>query len=333
VEAVKTFLQNLNRYWFGYGSPLTIGVFRAILGGLTFINYAMIAPFFGEWFSEKGFVPAELGARWLQSDVYLRSDGGMKFIRLNPLYGVTNDTVVMIVYAVTLVAALTTCLGLWSRVSSILLAIGVVTLHHRNSIILHGGDTAMRVMVMYLALAPSGAAFSLDRWLARQNGRATAELAPVSLWPQRLMQFNVALIYFTTCWAKWGGDLWRNGVATWYPSRLHEFDKFPVPAFINDFPMVYVSTWGTLAVEFAMGSLVFFKPLRKWVLLAGIMMHGYIEWSMNIPLFAFVMVSTYVTFYEGEEVAGWWDRLKARFNRGRESASATDPSIEDAATA
>lgn len=171
----------------------------------------------------------------------------------------------------------------------------------------------MRMSAVYMALAPSGAAISLDRRIALKKGLADAIPPMVSLWPQRLIALNCALIYFTTTWAKWFGNLWKNGTATWYPARLNEFKRFPVPGFFNEFPMVYVTTYGTLAVEFALGVLVWFRPLRKWVLLSGLLLHAYIEYSMNIPLFAFVITSMYVAFYDGEEVAGWFDRLKAKF--------------------
>jgi hypothetical protein len=137
------------------------------------------------------------------------------------------------------------------------------------------------------------------------------------MWPQRLIAYNLALLYFTTTWSKWFGGLWKSGDATWYPARLHEFDRFSVPDFVNQYPMVKVTTWGTLAVEFALGTLVFFKPLRKWVLLSGIALHMWIEYSMNIPLFAFLMTTSYIVFYDGEETAAWWDRLKARFARSQ----------------
>lgn len=44
-------------------------------------------------------------------------------------------------------------------------------------------------------------------------------------------------------------------------------------------------------------------------------MHGYIEYSMNIPLFSFLMMSLYVAFYDGHEIAGWAERIGLRLRR------------------
>ena len=311
MESIKI----LYAYWFKYGSPVTMGVFRAIMGGLTFINFAMISVYYSDWFSEKGYGPAWLGSLTVSKEVLFTSDGSVRLPRINLLYGVTDYRVLLAFNVFVLLAALLTCLGLFTRISSICLAIGVITLHHRNSSILHGGDTVVRIAAIYMAIAPSGAAFSLDRLIAVRRGLAPAIPPLVSMWPQRLIAYNCSLIYFTTTWAKWFGTLWKNGSATWYPARLHEFDRFPVPGFMNDFPMVYLTTWGTLGVEFALATLVWFKSLRKWVLLSGLMLHASIDYTMNIPLFGYLMATLYLSYYEGEEVVGWYERMKARFGK------------------
>ncbi|MBS1703395.1 MAG: HTTM domain-containing protein [Armatimonadetes bacterium] len=302
-------------YWFRQGSPVALGVFRAIMAGLIAINFCMISLFFQDWFSEKGYTPAWLSAYFLDNNVALTQNGKLNLTRVDLLYGITDYRILLAFNVIVITLAIMVSLGLFTRITSILLAIGVVTFHHRNSAILHGGDTVMRMCALYIAIAPSGAAFSLDRYFAVKAGKAPPVPPEISMWPQRLIAYNCSLLYFTTTWAKWFGVLWKSGAATWYPARLHEFDRFPVPGFFNQFPMVYVTTYGTLAVEFAMATLVWFKPLRKWVLLSGILLHGYIEYSMNIPLFSYLMISMYITYYEGDEVVGWWERVKARFGK------------------
>ena len=311
MESIKS----LYNFWFKEGSPVTLGVFRAIMAGLIFINFCMISVYFSDWFSEHGYLPSWAAATFLDKDVHLLANGHLRLPRIDIIYGVTDYRFLLLFNAVMIVSALFTCLGLFTRASSIILAICVVSFGQRDSAVLHGGDTVMRICAIYMALAPSGAAFSLDRYFAVKAGKAPPTPPLVSLWPQRLIAYNCALVYFATTWAKWFGGLWKSGAATWYPARLHEFDRFPVPSFMNHFPMVMVTTYGTLAVEFALGTLVWFKALRKWVLLSGILLHAYIDYSMNIPLFAYLMVTMYISYYEGEEVVAWWERLKARFNK------------------
>ncbi|HSI73653.1 MAG TPA: HTTM domain-containing protein [Fimbriimonas sp.] len=315
-EPEKGFLKTLDEFWFGHGSPTSLGVFRILMGGLVFINLLMILRDWGDWFSERGYVPAWLGGTYLRPGIPLFADPNSPVIpRLDVLSGVTNPYLSLGIYLVTVLCAFLTCVGLWTRISSILLAIGLVSLHHRNALILHGGDTVMRVMVLYLAITPSGAACSLDRMIRLWKGKETGEPVRISLWGQRLIMYNMALIYFTTTWLKWFGNLWKEGTATYFPGRLAEFFRFPYPEFLREPPMVQITNYGTLAIEFALATLVFYKPLRKWVLLAGIMLHAWIEYSMNIPLFSYLMVSMYVTFYEGEEVSAWFQRVGHRLGK------------------
>jgi len=312
-------VRELDRWFFGWGSPVTMGVFRIIVGSLLFINLAMIGVYFDSWYSEKGYVPIRASERW---------SGDL--VRLNLLDGVTDVRVTAAFYIATMLAALLTAVGLWTRISSIALYILLTTIHHRNPLILHGGDTVMRCACLYVALAPSGAAVSLDRFLALRKTPGLA-MAWVSLWPQRLVQIQVAIIYFTTVWHKWFGNWWKEGIATWFPANLREFDRFPVPDFVDRQPVVAITTYGTLLVELSLATLVFYKPFRKWVLLGGILLHGGIEYRMNIPLFAFLMCSLYVAFYEGDEVAEWWDRLKTRF--GKKGTQPPTKSVEPVDTA
>ena len=298
----------IGNYWFGFGSAVALGVFRIVFGTLVFFNFILLSFDWEAWFSQHGYVPSWLGARFLDPRVGLGPGSVYSVPRIDILNGVTNDAISLAVFLATGLAALLTAVGLWTRVSTIALAIGVVSLHHHNAAILHGGDTVVRVMCLYLAIAPSGAACSLDRVIGLLKGRLSAAPAMISMWPQRLIAYNCALLYLTTTWAKWGGHLWQNGTANWYPARLPEFYRFPIPGFMNQFPMVYLTSYGTLAVEFAMGTLVFFKPLRGWVLLSGLLLHGYIEYSMNIPLFSYIVTSLYISFYDGDEVMAWAQR-------------------------
>lgn len=301
---------------FGFGSPVTFGVFRALLAALVFCASLTLVPQAGDWFTEAGYVPSSAVRQWLPPVTptfnLLGQPVTLPFAppQFNPLLDAPS-WLSMTVLGLLVVSSLLTALGLFSRISSMVMFVSIVAIHHRDPLILNGGDTLMRACAFYLAIGPSGAAFSLDRVLARRRAGSPTP-AEVSLWPQRLVQINMAVVYLTTVWLKWQGPSWKNGTATWYTARLAEMQRFPVPQFLTQEPMIRITTYGTLLVELALATLVFAKDFRKWVLIAGIAMHGYIEYSMNIPLFAFAMCSLYVTFYDGEEIVAWWNRLRGR---------------------
>jgi len=296
--------QAINTAFFGYGSPVTMGLFRILIGFLAFVNFAMLSIDFEAWFTERGYFPVRLAEVW--------ADGVWRF---NLLSGVTDDRLTAAVYLVVMLASLTTTVGLWTRVSTIVLFLGTVTLHHRSPDILHGGDYLLRAWIFLVMIAPSGRACSLDRLIALWKNRVPVEPEPVSLWPQRLVQYQLAIVYFTTVWQKSFGNMWWDGTATWYPLHLREFDRFPLPSFLENPPFIAASTYFTVFIELAMATLVFARPLRKWILLGGLLLHAGIEYRLNIPLFAMVITSAYVSHYSGEEVTAWAKRLGARLKK------------------
>jgi hypothetical protein len=292
----------LKKFWidfqvgvFGQGSTYVLGLFRFVFGFLVLVNLAFIGQDFAEWYTERGYVPASMGAMWRGEDLF----PGL-------FNGVTDPSLMAIGYGLICVVAIMAWLGLFTRVTVPLLAIGLISLHHRNPFFLHGGDTLMRCTISVLAFSRCGDFFSIDGWLKRRKN-PDWEPAPASVWPQRLLQYQWALMYFTTAWGKAYGTLWAAGTAVWYPPRLTEFARFPVPEFVDSKPVVWLLTYGTLILEVALATLVFHKSYRKWVLIGGILLHLGIEWRLNIPLFAFLCISGYMNFYDGEEVRTWME--------------------------
>lgn len=303
-------LRSFDLWWSGYGSPTTLGVLRILVGTLAFLDLLMLSGDWGVWYGENGPVPAWLGQLTLGGPV--ATGLGFDVNRLDLIAGVTDPRIAVAFFALTAVFAVTTALGFYTRLSTFLLAVGLVSIHHRDTVILHGGDTILRIMVLYLAVSPCGRACSLDRLFRLRRGEEEGSVE-VPLYGQRLVQFNIALVYFTTVWEKTFGTHWRDGTAVWYTSRLREFYRFPVPRITSEFPFVYLATYGTIAIEFSLATLVFFRPLRKYVLLGGVLLHGFIEYSMNIPLFSFLMISAYVCHFDGGEISAYCRRLGDQF--------------------
>ena len=69
-----------------------------------------------------------------------------------------------------------------------------------------------------------------------------------------------------------------------------------------------------------LGTLVWVKELRIWVLLAGLLLHLGIEVSMSIGFFEWVMIAAYILFLEPKEVFWLKDRLKLLIPRKLQSA-------------
>ncbi len=78
-------------------------------------------------------------------------------------------------YAASMLILAAFTLGLWTRVTSALALAVAISYANRVPAALFGLDQINIMLTLYLTIGPSGAAFSLDRWLA---GRRQARLAP-----------------------------------------------------------------------------------------------------------------------------------------------------------
>ena len=205
------------------------------------------------------------------------------------------------VYAIALVGVI---LGLYTRTSLIISLICLVSLHHRNIWLLSSADFLMRLITLYMVFSPCGKALSLDNILKRKKSPLETQnlWAP---WVQRLLQIQISVVYVWTAWHKCKGDAWFDGSAVYYATRLQDFYHFSVPYLLDSEFFLKLMTWGTLALEFALGTLVWIKEFRKPVIILGIVFHLGIEFTMSIPYFEFIMVALLFLMFTPEEVKAW----------------------------
>src|SRR5689334_3479772 len=65
LTEIRQSFKGLDQYWFGYGSPVSLGVFRILVGFWALANFCMLLPDFGDWFSNYGFVPQKAAHSYL----------------------------------------------------------------------------------------------------------------------------------------------------------------------------------------------------------------------------------------------------------------------------
>ena len=76
--------------------------------------------------------------------------------------------------------------------------------------------------------------------------------------------------------------------------------------------MIKLETWLTLVLEFSLGVLIWFKELRYPLLLLGVALHLSLEYAMNIPMFQWIILATYVTFIDPADLARAWRWIRTR---------------------
>ncbi len=253
-------------------------------------------PNFSAIYSVKGLIDtATVSARWWQDspvfDIFL-------LLPQNDIYRLA------FIWSLVIFAIFLT-IGFCTRFSAVFVYLGLLSLQRECVFVLHGGDDFLRIMGLLLIFSSAGSAYSVDFLLKARKQKVSVEQMPLPMvpgWPQRMMQVQISLAYFYAFLCKIIGPQWQQGVAAYYASHLVEFQKFPLLGIADQAPIYQFLTYYTLFVEFAMATLVWIKPLRYWILLAGLLMHAGIDWTMNLPCFEWLFVSSYIVFIEPQDL-------------------------------
>jgi hypothetical protein len=291
---VKSIVNSWTEFFFKPQRSTPVALYRILYGLLNIANLVLLRPDWFTWYGSHAYMSVETMNR-------LSPGARLNLFVLFP----QTDFAANAFFWVFLACAISLTVGFMSRFSGVAVYLCLMSMHARNPYILNGGDTVLRVTGFYLMFAATGGALSVDRLKRIWTGREGYEPRLYSPWAQRMIQVQMSVAYLSTFGSKMFGKTWRDGTAVYYVLRLEALHRFPVP-FVNRLLVTKLITWGTLVIEFAVGFLVWFRALRYAVLIAGFVLHMSIEYSMNLPLFEWIMVATYVTFIDPEDLSRAW---------------------------
>jgi hypothetical protein len=215
------------------------------------------------------------------------------------LFAVWNTNGAMLIGIVVLVlAAFALLVGWHSRLAAILVFILIVSFERRIPLAFNSGDALVRIEALLIAISPCGAALSLDQ--RRTTGSFwSAQTRPN--WPIRLLQVQLSIIYIAAAQVKLSGEPWLHGTAVSYVLRLEDMQRVIAPEwFATNALAMNMLTWGTIAVELAVGILVWFPRFRPWVLAAGVLMHLLIDAYVQVGIFSYAMFVMYFAWLSPE---------------------------------
>ncbi len=297
----KSFVEAWNEFFFAEQSPIPIALFR-ILYGMAVIATLLLMR--GDW------IPWYGPHAWVSLSTMQAFEPGP---RLN-LFTIlpASDVWVRALFWVFFTSAACLTIGFLTRLNSVVVYLCLVSIQQRNLFILHGGDTFLRVAGFFLMFASAGAALSVDRLIRIWGGKEGIEIQPRRPWAQRMIQFELSLVYFVGfCW-KVAGVMWVQGTALSYIYRLDELQRFPLPSWFLNQALLKLATWFTLVLEFALGVLIWIKEIRYYLLAIGLVFHLGIEYSMNIPMFQWDVLSAYVLFIDAADLERVWNWISSR---------------------
>ncbi len=216
----------------------------------------------------------------------------------------------IVLLAVQAAAVVCLLLGWRAQAAAFVAWLLLCSLHSRNPLVLHGGDTALRLLLFWSLFLPLGARWSLDERAGRQSvfaGRGMV-LSAASL--AALMQ--VCFIYWFTAALKYGSEWTRDGAAVYYALSIDQFAR-PAGRWLLQFPelgraLTFAVWWLEVLGPFA----VFIPWKTGWWRVAAVsafmLLHLGFAVCLRLGPFPFTMMAAWLLFLP----RGFWDWLLRR---------------------
>ncbi len=289
---VSWLLGTWNEFFFKPCSPLPVAVFRILYGILLLQCFVLqLGPDFDFWYGPHAIIAPGSAREFLYHfpvfDVFM-------------LFGANVNLWHMYFYTL-VIAAVSLMIGFGTRFSALYCFLGLVSLLHENPFNTNGGDCLMRVMCFYLFLSQSGKVLSIDHLISKARGTKPCQ---IEFWPwaQRLMQIQIATMYCQASICKLCGPQWVDGSAIFFVTRFDDLFGWPVPFLFDTILACKLISWFAVLIEVSLWTLIWVKEFRYWVLLAGVMLHLGIDFTLNLPIFQWLCICSLVVFVEPRDL-------------------------------
>ena len=269
------------RFWFAPTPTSTLALFRIAIGVISFAWALSLIPDLHAFFSSDGIEPIAPTHPAL---------GAWGVLNAFPSY-----TAAVALLAALLIASCCLTIGYRTRLSNVVVFVGILSFEHRAPSIWNSGDGLLRILCFFLMLAPAGASLSVDRWrTARDRFWEFPTRAP---WALRLVQIQVSVVYLSTVWFKLHGHDWLHGTAVSFAVRMEDLQRFPFPGGLGrSLLFSSVMSYWTIAIELMLGILVWNRAVRPYVLALGAGLHLLVGFNLRLGFFTETMLAAYVAF-------------------------------------
>ena len=303
----RELIDNWNRFWFSPRDVRLTGIIRILVGSMVLYTHLVWTIGIDSFLLDTGLIPSE----------FVRMEADNSGFFWSHLFSIESATTLYIFHAIALVIFAMFAAGLFTRVTSILSFFLIVGYANRLAPAQFGLDQVNAFLTMYLAIAPAGAACSVDAWIRKRRNReqiTESVSANISL---RLMQIHMCVVYLFAGLAKFRGDSWVLGDAIWGAFASYEYQTFDMTWTANYTWLIHLLTIGTLVFEIGYCALVWNRMTRPILIATAIAMHIGIGLCMGMITFGLIMIFGNLAFLSDSTV----DRVSQFFQRFRKSQS------------
>jgi hypothetical protein len=268
-----------------------LAAFRVAVGGLLLVDLLLRARDLTAFYTDAGVLP-----RTVLFDVT-----GPYWLSVHVVSG--TAAVQALLFALAGAVAVALLVGYRTRTAAVASWVLLLSLQHRNPIVLNGGDTLLRMLLFWAMFVPLGTRWSVD---AVRRGGTTERVASVGT---AALLLQVVTMYLANGLLKLGGDLWLSGEAIRYVFSLDQFTVL-LGDVLGAYPTlltVLAETWLVMVVCSPLLVLLTGR-LRGAFALAFVGAHVGMFLTMQLGIFPFVAVAALLLFLP----AAFWDAVVSR---------------------
>jgi len=308
------------RFWFEPADPILLAFLRLLTGGMLVYNLFVWTLDLEAFFGNEGLQPLAT-VRRLHETRFIFS-----------FWVWIEDACLWPVHFACMAIAAMFCAGLLTRVTSVLSFLITISYSQRVPIANFGLDQILGILCLYLSLAPSGAALSLDSLMRRRSAQRSGKCVAAQVkksaavrMAMRLIQLHLCSIYFWSGHAKLKGSTWWTGDAMWRVLANEEYQTLDLTwmAWVPWLP--YLIAHVTVVWEVFFVVLVWNPRLRPLILLTGVVMHVGIGAFLGMWTFGLIMIFAYLAFLDPD---AWRRRLNRIISRTQQRRSMIESSVE-----
>lgn len=318
-ELIQSIGAQWNRFWFTPREVRTVCLLRLLVGLAAMYYVLSFTTDLVRWFGPDGLLPIDTVQR-LETDPLGNANtslGRWSFFDFatqpNELWGLHAGSLVVL-----------TCftVGLFSRITSVLSLVVVLSYLHRAPLLSGQFEAVLTLLMVYLCLAPTGATLSLDAWWNRRRKPAAPQgesppAEPVSIMANvslRLIQVHLAALYLLIGLSMLSGTYgseydptWWRGEALWWLIARSE-SRIVDLSFLNSPTAMYlVNLWThvVVALNLAFGILIWNRMARPMLLVLTAISWTALALVTGLVSYCLIMVVAGIAFVSPQRIAAW----------------------------
>jgi hypothetical protein len=295
--------QRWDAFWFTPADPTLLGVLRVLTGLMLLYTHAVWGLVLNDFFGRGAWLSERL--------VRTLSQGSFTY----SFWWLVPEQWIWPAYGLAMAVLLLFTVGLCTRVTSVLAFLITVSFAYRVPAATFGLDQINAMLTLYLAIGPSGATVSIDRWIDRRlRGQAAARPIPSSAanLALRLINVHMCVIYFFAAISKLQGESWWTGEAMWRAFANLEYQSVDMTWLAWHPQLLELFTHVSVAWELSFCVLVWRPRIRPLVLTGAVLLHLGIGACLGMWTFGLIMLVGCASFLPAGAVRDFVECLSRR---------------------